>query len=808
VLAPLSWLKDFAPFDHPVAELSEALSNLGLVVEGVTEIGGGLDGVEVVRILDIRRHPNADRIRLVDVDRGDGQALQIACGATNMAVGDLVPLATVGTLLPGAPEPIARRKMRGEVSNGMLCSRVELGLGDDGVDGLAILPPEVAPLGTPIAEALAITPDVVFDLDITPNRPDALSMAGIARDLAAALGLPFSIPASTTPVDQTVVAAADVAVEDFELCPRLTGTVIMGVSVGPSPAWLAERLVRAGMRPINNVVDVSNYVMLALGQPNHAYDLDRLAGRALVARPARSGQTLVTLDGVTRTLTPADVVIADGEERAIGVGGIMGGADTEISTTTTNVMLEAAYFTPMAIARTGKRLGINSEARARFERGIDPEIAPAAVELFVSLLASTQPDRPLRRGATLDVRQRGPHHLELPVRTARVNHVLGMSLDDDEVAALLRPLGFEVAAVGDALSVTVPTWRPDVTREIDVIEEVARLYGYRRIARRVPSAPRTAAGLTPLQRQRRQVREILVGAGITEAWTTTFLAPGDLARAGLPDQAVEVENPLDRSESILRTSLLPGLLKSVRFNVDRQQPDVRLFEIGRTFALPEGDQVVPVETETLAIVVAGDGADGRLASRMWALLARALRLADVELQAVEVAGLHPTRSARILGAPTGDAGEGGPAPHGPSRPVLGALGEVDPAVSGAYGVPGRVGWLQVDLVPLLAEARRSRQAQPISRFPASDVDLAFLVDERVPAAAVERTLRSFGPQVVEQVGLFDVYRSPQLGSEQRSLAYRLRLRAPDRTLTESELAEWRQAAIDAVVSAHGAELRS
>ncbi|MBO0748369.1 MAG: phenylalanine--tRNA ligase subunit beta, partial [Acidimicrobiaceae bacterium] len=298
MLAPLSWLRDFAPFDQPIGELAEALSNLGLVVDGVREIGGGLDGVEVVRILDVRQHPNADRIRLVDVDRGDGQALQIACGATNMQTGDLVPLATIGTKLPNGME-IARRKMRGEWSNGMLCSPPELGLPDDGTNGLVILPPDVAPLGTPLAEALGITPDAVFDLDITPNRPDALSMAGVARDLAAALGVPFSIPPVGAP-EGSGVEEASVIVEAPDLCPRFTGTVLTGVRVGPSPAWLVDRLALAGMRPINNVVDVSNYVMLHLGQPNHAYDLDRLEGRGLVARRARPGETLTTLDGVER----------------------------------------------------------------------------------------------------------------------------------------------------------------------------------------------------------------------------------------------------------------------------------------------------------------------------------------------------------------------------------------------------------------------------------------------------------------------------------------------------------------------------
>jgi phenylalanyl-tRNA synthetase beta chain len=789
LLAPLSWLRDFAPFDQPVDELAAALSNLGLVVEGVTHVGGDLTGVEVVRILEVRPHPNADKIRLVDVDRGDGEPLQIACGAPNLVVGDLVPLATVGTLLPGADEAIARRKMRGEWSNGMLCSRTELGLPDDGVDGLAILPSGVP--GQPVAEALGLVPDAVFDLDITPNRPDALSMAGVARDLAAVLGVPFAIPATPVPVDPSVPAAS-VAVGDPDLCPRLTGTVVTGVVVGSSPTWLADRLLLAGMRPINNVVDVSNYVMLHLGQPNHAYDLDRLGGGGLVARAAAPGETLTTLDGVTRTLDEADGVIADAAGRVVGVAGIMGGAETEISEATTTVLLEAAYFTPMAVARTGKRLGLHSEARARFERGIDPEVAGAAIDLFVSLLRAQTPG--VGRGATTDVRAGAAVPTTVTVRTARVDGLLGIELDDGEVAALLRPLGFGLAPTGKGTAeVTVPTWRPDVTREIDVVEEVARLHGYRNIARRMPAGARTRGGLSTHQKQRRLTRDVLAGTGLTEAWTTTFLAPGDLERAGLPADAVEVENPLDASESILRTSLLPGLLKAVRFNADRQEPDVRLFEIGRTFGLPQPGTVTPTETETLAVVVAGTGADARLAARTWAVLARALRLADVRMTATALPGLHPTRSATLTGA---------------DGSALGQVGEVDPEVSAAYGLAGRVGWVQVDLVPLLAQPRLTDQARAVSRFPASDVDLAFVVDLDVPADEVARTLRAAGGELAESVALFDVYRSAQLGPGRRSLAYRMRLRAPDRTLTDAELAARRQEVIDAVAAAHGAELRA
>ena len=796
---PLSWLREFAPLHGAPDELAAVLSNLGLVVDGVEEVGGGLEGVVVARVLALRPHPGANRVQLVDVDAGDAEPRQIVCGAFNMAVGDLVPLATLGTVMPSGLE-IGRRQVRGEWSNGMLCSPAELGIDHEaGADGILVLPAGHAVPGTALRDALGLEADVVFDLDISPNRPDALSVAGVARDVAAARGVPFRFPDLDVAVDDTV-GRAPVTVDDPDLCPRFTATVVGGVTVGPSPDWLARRLTLAGMRPINNVVDVSNYVMLELGQPNHAYDLERLAGGGLGVRRARAGEALVTLDDMTRTLEGDDCLIVDAEDRAVGIAGVMGGASSEISDATGTVLLEAAYFTPMAIARTGKRLGLHTEARARFERGVDPAMIDRAVDRFVSLLSATQAGA-LRRGPTVDVSssEHLPAPRPVPVRTARVNEILGTSLTDAEIAELLAPIGFDVAPAGSAGAgvqvVTIPTWRPDSTREIDVIEEVARLHGYRNITRSLPPGVRTGGGLTPYQRERRRVRDILAGAGLSEAWTTTFLGPGDLERAGLPGDAVEVENPLDRSESRLRTSLIPGLLKAARFNADRQAPDVRLFEIGHVFAPPSSDATVPVpdEREDLAVVVAGAGGDATLATRLWAVLAQGLRLEGVRVEGGLVPGLHPTRSARLVAAGSGQ--------------VLGAVGEVDPSAVAAYGLSGRVGVVSVDLAAVLAAPRRDSQARPISRFPASDFDLAFLIPEEVPAAEVEDTLLASGGGLVESVRLFDVFRDLAPGGGRRSLAFHVRVRAMDHTLTDAEVAAVRQSMIDAVAASHRGELR-
>jgi phenylalanyl-tRNA synthetase beta chain len=804
--APLSWLRDYAPLDADTDRLASTLSELGLVVEGVEHIGAGLGDVVVARVASIRAHPKHDKNRLVSVDAGYDAAVEVICGAWNFSEGDLVPLAPVGAVLPGGFE-ISRRKMRGEWSNGMLCSARELGLpdADSAADGLLILPPGIAEPGTALVDALGIEPDVVFDIDVSPNRPDALSMAGIARDLAAALGETWSMPQQVgVPVDPTL-GHPTVTLQSGDLCPRFTATILEGVPSGPSPDWMARRLSLAGMRPINVVVDVSNYVMLDVGQPNHCYDLGLLGGGGILVRRAEPGERIVTLDGVERALDTEDCVICDLTGSPVGVGAIMGGATAEIDTSTTRVLLEAAWFNPMAVARTGKRLGLHSEARTRFERGVDPEIADAAVGRLLALLAAMPGGDGLRRGPTADARD--AKHLPSPptltLRTARVNLLLGTELDDEIVAELLRPIGFAVSAdAAGVQTVKVPSWRLECSREIDLVEEVARMWGYHRIERSVPTgAGGRSPGLSAFQKQRRVVRRHLASWGFDEAWTTTFLAPGDLERAGLDGIAVEVENPLDRSESILRTSLVPGLLKAARFNIDRQSDELSLYEIGRVFSPPTGSLPVPDEEERLGVIVVpgagrvSDGAAAEAVVRTWRWIADALRVADWTMETGAPSAWHRGRSCLIKG----------------QQGVLGVVGELDPRVTAAYGIAARVGMMELSLEALLGEPRREMKAREVSRFPASDMDLAFVVDESVQALDLQRCIAGAAGDELEMIRLFDTYRSGSLGEANKSLAFRLRLRSTHRTLTEGkdgDLERIRSAAVDAAHRAYGAQLRA
>lgn len=782
----LSWLQEFAPFpsDDPVA-LGDVMSDLGMAVESIERIGEGLDGIVVAKVLELRAHPDADKIQLVDVDLGDGAPLQICCGATNLTVGDLVPLATLGTTMPDGME-IARRKMRGEWSNGMLCSGRELALGEDH-SGIYLLDPGLS-LGTPIVEALGITPDVLFDLDITPNRPDAMSVAGVARDLAARLGLPFTIPEPTVEVIAGAASKmASVEILDPDLCGRFHLRVIENVRVEPSPRWIADRLTALGMRPINNVVDASNYVMLELGQPNHTYDRAKVAGGALRVRWARDGEPITTLDGVDRVLTAGrDGVITDSSDVAIGIAGVMGGASTEISEATTSVLLECAWWQPMAIARSSKFMGLRSEASARFERGTDPEICDLAARRLAELLAPCGA-RLVEGSLTVDGDL--PATAPIRVRTERVNALLGTDLSTARIAELLAPIGFECAPDGaDAWSVVVPTFRPDVTAETDVIEEIARHHGFTNIPNRVPTSTQTGA-LSPMQRDRRVIRGVLVGLGLHEAMPLPFLAPGDLARCGLPVDAITLANPLAAEESVLRTSLRPGLLRAVAYNESHRVDGASLFEIGKVFGRPTDGSVLPDEREQLAVVLAGREAPA--AVQVWQALVETLALASPEIdQSTPPGGLHPGRSGvvRTVGV------------------TVGEIGEIDPGVLDALGIRERVAWLQLDLGLALAAPHGAHRYHRISRYPSSDLDLAFEVDESVAAVVVERSIREAAGELLVDLALFDVFRGGSMAEGHRSLAFRLRLQSNDHTLTDGELTETRERVV-AAVTALGAVLR-
>lgn len=781
----LSWLNEFAPVGDDAEAIAHTLSDLGMAVEEQTVVGAGLDGVVVAKILAIDAIEGADRIRAVLVDAGDGVATPVVCGASNISVGDVVPFATVGAVLPGGFE-IKARKMKGAPSQGMLCSTRELGLGDDH-EGIWLLDGGLA-LGTPLREATGIEPDVCYDLEINPNRPDAMSVAGVARDLAARLGVPFERPFPDH--SATGAPAADVVtvqIDDPDLCGRFHASVLRDVTVGSSPQWMATRLTQLGMRPINALVDISNYVMLELGQPNHPYDLAKVPGGGLRVRRARAGETLVTLDDTMRTFTGDDLLICAADDTPVGIAGVMGGASCEIDAATTDVLVENAWFLPMSVSRTSRRLGLRTEASARFEKGCDPEVVELAAARFAQLAAQICGAAPAP-GAVVAEGQ-VPDRSPVRVRTRRVNDLLGTDLTGAVMRDLLAPIGFAPSPVDDEVfEVTIPSWRYDSTAEVDVIEEIARLHGYANIEPQPLSAARVG-GLTPWQTERRALRRAMTGLGCSEVQPMPFLAPDDLAKCGLDVVGIELANPLVAAESVLRPSLLPGLVEAVGANAQRRQFDVAFFEIGHVFGTPPAGELLPDEREQLGMIRAGR--DAVAAVEAWQAIVATLGITDTHLSNEAVPGLHPTRSGRVV-----VAGE-----------VVGAIGEIDPEVAGAFGVDQRCAWLSVDLTTLAGLPHGERVYRPVSRYPSADVDLAFEVDDAVPVHAVEATIRGALGDLLAEVSLFDVFRGPPVGEGRRSLAFTLRFEAQDHTLADTEVADARQRAIDAVLGAHPATLR-
>jgi phenylalanyl-tRNA synthetase beta chain len=814
----LNWLREFVDLDEPIDELRAMLDDLGLVVEGIEQVGEGLGDVVVARVDEIRAIEGADRVRLVVVDAGNGP-LEIVCGATNFAVGNFVPLAPVGAVLPGG-FAIAERKMRGVTSNGMLCSARELELNDDH-QGLMILDDLIEPrVGEKLLTALAIAPDVVFDISVEINRPDAWSVEGVARDLATRLARPLRDPKVAKPNDVTPSdSVASAGIDDPDLCGRLMVSVLQNITVAPSPSWVAQRLQNSGMRPISNVVDASNFVMLELGQPTHPYDAAHVAGRALRARRARAGETLTTLDGVERELaksgrglgdTGEDCVIVDGNDTVLGLAGIMGGAASEISASTTEVLLETAFFDPMSIARSSKRHGLRSEASNRYERGVDPNLAWRATARFVEILSESVPALTWLSDP-LDARGNVPTPPTLTIRDEDVERLLGVRIANDDITAILTGLGFEVTEKKDHLEVMAPSRRIDVREgdngRADVIEEIARLYSYRRLPRHFPSWSEPGS-LTPRQQLRRRLRDVIVDAGVHEAWTPTLGSDEDFNLVHPGEARVTITNPLSAEESVLRATMMTGLVRAWARNVERGIGDVMLGEFGVVFRHPAmaaeprltrggaGGTLtlsLPQENERLTIVLARPDDDARKAVALWDVIARRLGLADVVVRSMSdtPVGLHPTRTATLVDRATDS--------------VLGYVGEVDSELVDAITTTSasrRLGILDIDL-DALSDARRATRsslfARVPSRYPSAVIDLAFVTPRHVNAADLAHELRN-ASELVEDVTLFDVYEGSGLLQGTRSLAYNVRLSAEDRTLSEDEVAQSRIRLIEAAAT--------
>lgn len=762
--APLSWLRDHVRTDVPPHEIARRLSVSTLEVErvieaGVPDVDGNLGHFVVGRVLEAVKHPNADKLQLCQVDVGNPEPQQIVCGAWNFGAGATVAVGLPGALLPGLPAPLDERELRGQASRGMILAEDEVGLGGDH-SGIMLLPEELEP-GTPLVDVLPLT-DHVLDVTTTINRVDLLSMVGLAREIALLCDGELLEPGVEDPriLHPEIV---DVAVDDFDGCPRYIGRVLRDVRVGPSPMWLRARLHLAGMRSISNVVDVTNYVMHVYGSPLHAFDRSKLADGRIVVRRARDGEELRTLDGNARTLDARDLLITDGE-RAVALAAIMGGLDSEVSDETTEVLLEAANFEPVGVMRTSERFALRTEGSNRWEKGVDPYLAEPAAVLATRMLVDLAGAE--LTGAT-DVHRGLPERPVTSLRPERVDRVVGLHVDPAEQRAILERLGCDVT---DDWQVTVPTWRArDVTREIDVVEEIARVV-LDRVPRTMPLRRAVAGHLTQEQRLRRLVEDVLVGAGYAEAYTWSLVADDpDPAALRLPD-------PMSGDQAVLRTTLLGGLVESARTNVDAANERIRLFELARVY-LPTGEQL-PDERWHVGGIAEG----GFAAARATVEAIHAALHLDLRLERGEHPALHPGKSAVT---------------------AAGWLGELHPTLlEGAWGV------FELDLATLFAPVPERILFEDVITFPANRQDLAVTVDEGVAAGALVDAARlAAGPELGE-ARVFDVYRGDQVGSGRKSVALHLVFRAPDRTLSDDDVAVLRARIVDALAEGFDAELRA
>ncbi len=828
--APISWLRELVTLPGDTAAIADRFTNLGLTVERIVATGPDVSGPLVIgRVLSFVDEPqkNGKTIRWCRVDVGDlndpttdeyPASRGIVCGAHNFEAGDLVVVCLPGTVLPGGFE-ISARKTYGHVSDGMICSERELGLGDDH-DGIIVLPPATKAVPGDSALDVLWTRDEVLELEVTPDLSHGLSMRGLAREAAVAAGVSFEDPYASGMPDPTVGGYP--VVLESERCTAFVALTIDGIDpAAPSPKFITDRLKASGVRAISLAVDVTNYVMLESGQPLHAYDAARLQGPIRV-RLAAEGEQLRTLDGVDRTMTADDLLITD-DSGAIGMAGVMGGETTEVSGNTTSIVLEAAHFDPATVSRSFRRHGLPSEASKRFERTVDPGLPYAAARRAADLLVTHGGGRVLSEYTVVG---QPPVRHRVNLRAGLISAILGAEVPVAESVRILQASGCGVTALGDSLTVDAPTWRPDLVDPYDIVEEVGRKFGYDKIGLRIPVPP-PGRGLTRYQRDRRVAMSAVAALGFTEVLSLPFISSDDVRRLGVPagdvrTDLVRLANPLDDTHPFLRSTLLPGLFKAVARNTSRSLDDLALFERGAVYRgadrpaaprpsvafRPSADDLaaleaaLPDQPETLAAVVTGNwlpaGWRGPVVKANWthvvALAEAAAASIGIRLRRENddaTMPWHPGRCARLI---SGDV-------------VVGHAGELHPDVIRSYGLPERTCAVELDLGALIGSAPGSGTISSLSAFPLAKEDVALIVDEATPAAAVRDALVEGAGALLESISLFDVYHGDQVGEGRKSLAFALRFRA-GRTLTDAEAAEARQAAVAVAVERFGAVQRA
>lgn len=813
--ASYRWLRSLVPgLVATPEEVADKLTHAGIEVEGLTSFGAGLEPVVVAAVRKIEPHPSRSSLQLVTVDRGEGQEQRVVCGASNVPEpGGLVVLAPMGTHLPAKNLTLTAREIGGIVSEGMLCSEEELGLAEPGEDaGILVLPPGTATPGTPFLEAIPGAQDTIFDLSLTPNRPDCLGHIGLARELAALYDLPWSPPKSEAPLRKAAGDINDivkVTILDYERCPQYGAAALVDVKIGPSPAWLRYRLSSLGIRPISNVVDITNLILLEHGHPMHAFDLDHVRGAEIIVRRARSGERITTLDGVDRALDADDLVICDAEG-PVALAGVMGGKLSEISEKTTRVLLECAYFSPRGIRRSSRRHGLHSDSSHRFERGVDSgrvgEVLAHAIRLISELADGAAVP------GTIHAMERAPEAPTVRLRSSRLDALLGVPVPFDEAKSILARLGFTITkADAKELEVLVPTHRPDVSREADLIEEVARVRGLDKIPTVLPAILPQPPREEHLLEAR--VRKAAVELGLSEALPYSFLSPRELKAIAAEPAVIRLQNPLTEERSVMRTSLVPGLLEAASRAHRRGEDGAKLFALGARFLGPIQENGLPTELPSFAAILGGEAQAYLGKSRdfdVWDAKGLAVELVErVTRQRATIRAFSEERRPKHLhprGAAEVFVGEASVGQFGPLHPdAAEALDiEIEP-----------IQIVEFDLRALGKLGERVPQFSPIPRLPAITRDLALVVEEKVQAGEVLRTIEEAAGELCESVSIFDLFRGGSLQKGQKSLAFRVIYRDPKartkpseaRTLTDKEVDKRHQAVIEAARKAFGAELR-
>lgn len=798
MLVSMKWLNEYVDLSGiDVKTFEEKMIMSGSNTEGVQRIDSAFSHVVVGRIDSIRQHPNADKLVVCQTDIGADQPVQIVTGAKNMKEGDYIPVALPGARLAGGLE-IKAGELRGEISQGMFCSLQELGFDDKVIpkafqDGLLILN-QAYPLGQNIASALAFDDDVV-EFEITPNRPDCLSMIGMAREAAATFGKRYKQPDTSIKVQAYDIAGkASVKIDAPDKCARYACKVVEDVRIAPSPQWLQSKLIKAGMRPINNIVDITNYVLLEYGQPIHAFDLDKIGEHSIVVRNAQPGETLKTLDQTERRLSEDMLVIAD-STRALAIAGVMGGADSEVSAATTRLLIEVANFERSSIRETSKALGLRSEASARYEKGVSPELVLDALNRVCHLIEKLEAGTVI--SGVIDKYPRPQEIPEIVVRPARINALIGIELATDDMVRILQSLGCAVTMRGERMIVRPPYYRLDLQAEVDFSEEIARIYGYDKIE---DSEPQDYAigRLTPMQKFESAIELRLSGLGLSQIVTYSFLSDkvidwlNDTENPKIKDNVI-IRNPLGEEFSVMRPSLLPNMLQTIARNLKRQVSAVQLFELGNVFEKADAQQTAePIEIKKMVIGVAGGNNDFYSIKGVLDSLFTALKVQPVSyLPDLDHATYHPGRCAKVLVNDT----------------AVGYVGELHPTVQDSFEIPKRVYIAELDLEKLFAQRTPLVRYNQLPKFPAATRDIAITVDQDITNQAISDLIKEHGGDYLESVKLFDVYQGEQIEAGKKSMAYALSFRADDRTLVEDDIVQSWQRILDALQSKVNAILR-